>query len=499
MWLSFPKTAAAGHGIVVTSCGLMGTRETGATLDHSPQWSESRARGQGDSFDTALDFGPNALATSANTKTDCASETENLLPVGLTLDGRYRVDRFLAKGGMGVVYAGHHVLLGTELAIKLLRLTDRADAEERFLTEARLACKVRHPNLVQVIDCGMLPSQRGYLVMELLSGRTLASYLQSGPMDALRVCQIGAQLARGLQAIHAVGIVHCDMKSLNVVIMADADGADSPKIVDFGIARSTMVAESASALAPLKDGLDRVAVPSLTAHQTSVAGLAGTPSYMSPEQCQGLPLDGRSDMYSLGCILYEMLSGRVPFSGRTAEEIMEAHVTAPVPPLRSESPHQPIPPSLEHTVLRMLSKDVSLRFASMAEVETRLARDANLIRIQRGEQVVCGFEQMQWLVKRDGKWRQTQLSQMPVLRPALALVIAMMSIRFGSHMKPALPPLPAVPRPPRIAMKNPDWPVTESPKSVGFSSEILPRRSGAVPTSASPVDENDQPPAPPVR
>jgi serine/threonine protein kinase len=422
-----------------------------------------------------------------------------LLPVGFTIDERYRVERFLAKGGMGTVYAGRHVLLGTELAIKVLRLTERANAADRFLSEARLACKFRHPNLVQVLDCGMLPSQRGYLVMELLSGRTLASCLKSGPLDMLRICQIGVQLARGLQAIHAGGIVHCDMKALNVVIIEGASGANSLKIVDFGIARSTMVAKSHSALPPPKDGLDPAAVPNITADQTGMAALAGTPPYMSPEQCQGLPLDGRSDMYSLGCILYEMLSGKVPFTGSTAAEIMDAHLTAPVPRLRSQSPEQPITPSLERTILRMLAKDVSLRFASMAEVETRLIREANLLRIQRGEQVVSDPEQLEWLVRRDGKWQHTQVSQIPVLRPAVAFVIAMMSIRLGAHMKPAIPPLPSVPKPPYIVLKDPRPPATKSPHPVPFSAETLPRRSDSVPASAAPAAATDPLLGPPAR
>lgn len=135
--------------------------------------------------------------------------------VGTLLGERYLVRRFLASGGMGMVYEGHHVVLHTDIAIKIVPLGERALAEARFLREARLACTVRHPNLVQIMDCGILPNGRGYLIMELLHGKTLAASLSDGAMDPLRVCLIGAQVARGLLAIHERGIVHCDMKPRN--------------------------------------------------------------------------------------------------------------------------------------------------------------------------------------------------------------------------------------------------------------------------------------------
>ncbi len=136
-------------------------------------------------------------------------ESERLRTV---LGERYRIDRFVARGGMGAVFAGQHLVLQTDLAIKLVHIDDQTVTASRFLREARLACSVRHPNLVQIMDCGVFAERWGYLVMEFLNGQTLASLLSAGPMDPLRVCQLGAQMARGLTAIHERGIVHCGPK-----------------------------------------------------------------------------------------------------------------------------------------------------------------------------------------------------------------------------------------------------------------------------------------------
>ena len=284
--------------------------------------------------------------------------------VGTLLGERYLVRRFLACGGMGMVYEGHHVVLHTDIAIKIVPLGERALAEARFLREARLACTVRHPNLVQIMDCGILPNGRGYLIMELLHGKTLAASLSDGAMDPLRVCLIGAQVARGLLAIHERGIVHCDMKPRNILLVAQDDGADFVKIIDFGIAKQVAGAEADTRTPQYVD------IPSLFPHwhsqrlkrhtQSTMGTLAGTPLYMSPEQCHGARgVTAASDVYSLGVMSYEMLAGHPPFMAKGHGDLLIQHITEVPRPLQAENPL--VPEELSLLVQRMLAKSATLR------------------------------------------------------------------------------------------------------------------------------------------
>lgn len=434
------------------------------------------------------------------------------------LGERYRIDRFVARGGMGAVFAGQHLLLQTDLAIKLVHIDEQTVTASRFLREARLACSVRHPNLVQIIDCGLFAERWGYLVMEFLHGQTLADLLSAGPMDPLRVCQLGAQMARGLTAIHERGIVHCDMKPRNVLLVSQDGQPDCVKIIDFGIARSFTLSEpSQDSLAPGGE-FALASSPHPKEHsiptQSATGITAGTPHYMSPEQCQGSPLDGRSDMYALGCVLYEMLSGAVPFDGQSVEEIFDAHLLAPVPPLPPR-PAPPPPPSLEQLILRMLAKSPAARFPAMREVEVQLRQEAELLLLQRGERVLWERDHLQWLAQRDRRARRPTLGKSPLLRRLVALFLALMGIRLGRHVRPIMQPLPPLPRPPHIEgsfhplprerglassapLSNADQACASGPSgplSVCSGS----RRSDAAPASASPVAVSAPPPGPLAR
>lgn len=324
--------------------------------------------------------------------------------VGQVLGERYRIEKRLSHGGMGVVYRARHVVLETDLAVKvLLRPQDETD-QQRFLQEAKLASLIQHPNTVQIIDFGVLPAGQSYLVMELMRGGTLADELEKGPMDALRACQIGAQIARALQAVHDKGIIHRDMKPENVFLLETDGSKDFVKVVDFGIAKP--VAAEQSPLALLKEqqgaaassedaGASVDASPSQSGEQrnqalTEAGAIVGTPRYMSPEQCQGIPLDGRVDQYALGCMLYEMLTGHCPFDGMSAFVLLTQHLTKPPVPPRQRIPERAaaIPASLEAVVLRMLAKHPEQRFSSMRAVEQALCREADAILVQRGEKTV---------------------------------------------------------------------------------------------------------------
>ena len=308
--------------------------------------------------------------------------------VGSVIDGRYRIEQRLSQGGMGVVYRARHAVLDSALAVKvLLRPQDLAD-QQRFLQEAKLASVVSHPNTVQIVDFGVLPSGQSYLVMELLRGRTLASDIKKGPMDALRVCRIGAQIARGLQAVHDRGIVHRDMKPDNVFLLTQDRNPDFVKIVDFGIAKAGGATDSA--LAQAQDLAATMAPTEAAGMVETMAGLIlGTPPYMSPEQCKGgIPVDARADQYAVGCILYEMLAGERPYVASSLVQLLMSHIVESPPPLAERAPQQKIPPALQAAVMRMLQKEPAQRFPSMSEVAESLEQVADLLLVERGEKTV---------------------------------------------------------------------------------------------------------------
>lgn len=308
--------------------------------------------------------------------------------VGSVLDGRYRIEQRLSQGGMGIVYRARHAVLDSALAVKVLLRPQGPEDQQRFLQEAKLASVVSHPNTVQIVDFGVLPSGQSYLVMELMRGRTLAGEIKKGPMDALRVCRIGAQIARGLQAVHDRGIIHRDMKPDNVFLLTQDRNPDFVKILDFGIAKAGAAIDSplaqaqalAATMAP-NEGLGMV--------ETLEGEILGTPPYMSPEQCKGgVLVDARADQYAVGCILYEMLAGERPFVAQSLVQLLMSHIAEPPPPLAQRAPQQKIPKALHAAVMRMLQKEPQQRFPSMNEVAELLEQVADLLLVERGEKTV---------------------------------------------------------------------------------------------------------------
>jgi serine/threonine protein kinase len=268
--------------------------------------------------------------------------------IGTTIDNRYTVECRLGEGGMGVVYRARHVTLRKPVAIKVLRKAQEESAWKRFIQEAQTASMINHTNVVDLTDFGLIEGHP-YLVMEFLEGETLTDAITAGPIAPLRVCRIGAQIARGLQAVHDKGIVHRDLKPDNIFLLEREGKRDVVKIVDFGLAK-------------LDEG------QRLTQDGTVV----GTAEYISPEQVTGKDTDARSDQYALGCILYEMLTSRLPFDGATTTDVIYKHVyKQPIPP-RKVRPQAGIPEALEQVVAQCMAKKPADRFEKMAELEQSL-------------------------------------------------------------------------------------------------------------------------------
>ena len=266
----------------------------------------------------------------------------------ILLANRYRVERELGRGGMAKVYRGTDTVLGRPVAIKLLaaQYAEDADFVARFRREAQAAARLNHPNLVGVYDTGTDEGVH-FIVMEYVEGRTLADFLEGGGRVAPgRAAEIGDLVLRALQAAHAQGVIHRDIKPANIMITS----AGEVKVTDFGIAR-------------LSSGTETLAATS---------AVLGTASYLAPEQARSEPVDGRADLYALGCVLYEMVTGRPPFVGDSAVSVASKHVLeVPAPP---SSLNRDVSPDLEAVILRALAKDPEDRYASADEMRRDLGR-----------------------------------------------------------------------------------------------------------------------------
>jgi len=273
--------------------------------------------------------------------------------------GPYRIVRKLGEGGMGAVFEGLHELIERRVAIKILHAEFAAKAEftARFFNEARAVNRVDHPGLVQISDYGQLPDNTAYIVMEFLHGETLSARMKSrgGPLSLDAALNLGSQLAESLAAAHEKNVIHRDLKPDNVMLVADskAPGGERTKLLDFGIAKLTDEGNV---------GPGQI--------KTSTNSMLGTPYYMSPEQCRGAgKVDGRSDVYALGVMMYEMLTGVRPITGEGQGDILVKHITEEPVPLRSRNAE--LPETVTALVHRMMIKDREKRPA-MAEVAAQL-------------------------------------------------------------------------------------------------------------------------------
>jgi len=274
--------------------------------------------------------------------------------LGQTLGGKYRVIRLLGEGGMGSVYEGEQQL-GTatrKVAVKTLHthLSHDAKIKARFEREVGTIAQLEHPNTIQVYDFGSTPGGILYIVMEFLSGKSLADLLEKqGAMSPERADHVLEQVCGSLEEAHARGIVHRDLKPDNIVLVERAGKKDFVKVLDFGIAKRAR-----------EEDQDEQKL-------TQQGMVLGTPPYMSPEQFTGQPIDSRSDIYSLGVMAYEMVTGRLPFLANTAWEWATQHMTQPPIPIESLAEGMRVPPAMRAAIQRALAKSPADRFQTVAE------------------------------------------------------------------------------------------------------------------------------------
>jgi eukaryotic-like serine/threonine-protein kinase len=268
--------------------------------------------------------------------------------LGTVVLDRYRIDARIGAGAMGTVYRGTNLRLDTDVAIKVMRdhLTREPRLLARFKREARTAAKLQHPNLIGVLDAGELPDGRPVMILELAKGDTLTELLDVSPAPR-RVVRLVHQILLGLAHAHAAGLIHRDLKPDNVIVELDAEGAEIPRIVDFGIAI-------------LRDGDGAIEGGRLT--ESGV--IVGTPLYMAPEQAQAEPFDHRVDLFALGVIMYQMLAGTTPFQG-TSLEIALAYINKDPPPISTFVAD--VDPLHEAFALKLMARELERRFASAAE------------------------------------------------------------------------------------------------------------------------------------
>jgi len=280
--------------------------------------------------------------------------------LGSVLLEQFRIEEQIGTGGMGTVYRAHQTTVGRNVAIKVLRLELARDEQAvfRFEREARVAISLDHPNLVRVFLSGRLSDGRLYIVMELLEGRSLADELdEHGPPTLERALIMIMKLCAGLAAVHAAGIVHRDIKPENVYLVQRGRDKDFVKLVDFGIAR---VLEG-EGIGPATTQNGRV---------------FGTATYISPEAATGEETDQRSDIYSLGVLTYQLLTGELPFEGKTAGAVLMQHVHQAPPPLRTKGQGAAVPAGLAQVVMQALNKDPDARQQTLAEFLDSLSEAA---------------------------------------------------------------------------------------------------------------------------
>jgi serine/threonine-protein kinase len=344
--------------------------------------------------------------------------------VGQTLAGKYRVEKLIKHGGMGSVYRGKHVLMDKTVAIKVLRPSLAVDnaVVARFSREAKAASKISHPHAVSVTDFGEAENGVVFLVMEFLDGRTLKEAIsQEGAFSGDRAVEIVRQVAGALDAAHSQGVVHRDLKSENIMLVRH-NGDEWAKVLDFGIAKIQQ-----------PEGLRDVEI-------TEANLVVGTPQYMSPEQCsQTGPLDPRSDVYSLGIIIFEMLTGRVPFTGESPTVIMMKQVQDPPPSVLLSRPD--LPAAVDDVIKRALAKQPVDRFQTAGDLSAALLKAAS------GKSAfapaVAAFSPAETVANTPVNVAAVDADEATLVRPSDEITVVRQRHPPPSYTEPVIPPEPA--------------------------------------------------------
>ena len=276
--------------------------------------------------------------------------------VGSIIAERYHILKKLGEGGMGQVYLAEHVKMGRKSAVKVMNpgMVQNVDAVSRFNREAQNASRINHPNVAGIYDFGETPDGLVYLAMEFVEGQPLTEIIrQHGALPPMRASEITRQTAEGLSVAHDMGIVHRDLKPDNIMVAKGRNGADLVKVVDFGIAKAAASDEQ---------------------KVTKTGMVVGTPEYMSPEQLSGDPLDSRSDIYALGLVTFNMLTGKLPFPGETMQETMIMRLTDDPHPLSKMKPDVAWPSDLQTVMDKALARDANKRYRNASEYATELVQ-----------------------------------------------------------------------------------------------------------------------------
>jgi eukaryotic-like serine/threonine-protein kinase len=395
--------------------------------------------------------------------------------VGRTLNGRFRIIEAVERGVMGVVYRAIQEPLDRPVAVKILDnatgLGTDVAFRQRFLVESALTAKLSHPNTVRVFDYGCTEDGILFLAMEWLEGHTLAQVLKDGALPWRRMVSIAQQIARAFSEAHQLGVVHRDLKPANVMLIPVDQEADHVKVLDFGLVKSFVEGYELEGRVQTQQGM-----------------VMGTPEYMAPEQGDKNRADPRSDVYSLGCVMYEMLTGRPPFRGQQPLQVILKHVHEPVPVL-SVPEHMEAPSSaLEAVVLKCLAKSPMDRFESMEEVLAALGKAIpSVVTPQMTPAVATPMPTSmapEVVVPRDiplkVRWRRRALIS------AVVLAVAVFAFRFGrltgNSDKPATVPLSATaPLPPS--------PAVERRPSQAIGQEVEREKAAAPADTATPLSD----------
>ena len=314
-------------------------------------------------------------------------EEQDLARLGQTV-GNYKLEKILGRGGMGTVYAGEHVYIKKPVAVKVLhpQFARYPDAVNRFLRAARAASSINHPNIVDVTDFGVLADGLVYFVMEFLEGKSLEDLIEKeGAVELHRALNIVNQITYALEAAHALGVIHRDLKPDNIMLLERPGRRDIVRMVT-GNAGGHWITErerSYDFVKVLDFGIAKILAPDELGTDTLQGAVFGTPEYMSPEAARGDDVDIRTDVYSLGIILFDMICGRPPYEADAGSEVLAKQINAPIPSPRAVAPQREITEGAERVIMRAMAKDPARRYQTMAEMRTDLSQGYGTVSFRR--------------------------------------------------------------------------------------------------------------------